>query len=423
MSARQRLKNFLKSDRGNVLAMGAAALPMLLASAGFAVDTIQVAVMKRQLQRAADSGAIAGAYALTQAPAGVDSAATALNEKTYAETAAKRDVAKNKTPTLGGLPTVVTGPIPNFERAVRVDLVARPRLPFMAIFTKSNTTIAATATAALVENGRFCMLSLYDRADVPGITITGNAELDLGCGMATNARGATAISAGGSSEVRASPIMAPGGLPASSTYATGTELLPYSAEQKDPFAHLNVPSYDSTNCPALSVDKQNSPVTITAQAGTARCYSSIDVKGGTLNVSGEIVVKGNISFDSKAVVQGTNVTFFMTNPGGSYDSDANASLKLKSPTSGTYKDVLFYRDRNAPYAEFHFNGNVDSTFSGAIYFPTADIVINGNAGFNATCFQLVARRLTFSGSMSLKNTCTNPGDGSTFALQFVRLVR
>jgi hypothetical protein len=113
----------------------------------------------------------------------------------------------------------------------------------------------------------------------------------------------------------------------------------------------------------------------------------------------------------------------MTDPGGNFDSDANASLKLYAPTTGTYKNVLFYRDRNAPYAQFHLNGNVDSTFSGAIYFPTADIVINGNTGFNATCFQLVARRLTFSGSMEIKNTCTTPGDGSTFALQYVRLVR
>jgi hypothetical protein len=194
--------------------------------------------------------------------------------------------------------------------------------------------------------------------------------------------------------------------------------LPYSAEQKDPYASLNVPNYDGSNCPAISVDKGNSPYTL-----PGGCYASIDVKGGTLNVSGEIIVRGNISFDSKAVIQGTNVTFFMTNPGGTFDSDANASLKLKAPTTGTYKDILFYRDRNAPYAQFHFNGNVDSTFSGALYFPTADIVINGNTGFNATCFQLVARRLTFSGSMEIKNTCTTPGDGGTFALQHVRLVR
>ncbi len=45
MRARQRLKEFLRSERGNVLAMGAAAMPMLLASAGFAVDTIQFSVM------------------------------------------------------------------------------------------------------------------------------------------------------------------------------------------------------------------------------------------------------------------------------------------------------------------------------------------------------------------------------------------
>src|SRR3546814_14759508 len=63
------LNRLHRSERGNVLIVGAASMPLLIGSAALAVDTIQLSLWKRQLQRAADSGAIAGAYAVGQ---GVD---------------------------------------------------------------------------------------------------------------------------------------------------------------------------------------------------------------------------------------------------------------------------------------------------------------------------------------------------------------
>jgi len=421
MRAMQRLKAFFKSERGNVLAMGAAAMPLLLASAGYAVDTFQIAVMNRQMQRAVDSAAIAGAYAMAQ---GSDTA----SEQTYASGAATREIDRklNKTPALVGTPVIVTGASIGFDRTVRVNLTATQRLPFMAIFTKAPTSITATATAALIGNGKFCLLSLYNDDDQPGIEIKGNATVNLGCGMATNARGPNAISAGGSSTVIASPVMAPGGLQPSSNYAAGTELQPYAAQQADPFADIDLPSFDQSNCPALSVQKNDPPKTV-----TGGCYSSIDIKG-TVTFTGEVVVfGGNVNFAAGAEVTGNGVTFFLTGPGGEagsfdagiFDTDGHPQLNLSAPTQGTYKDILFYRDRRATQASMKINGNAQSVLSGAFYFPTADVTVNGNAGFKAECFQMVVRRATFSGNERLNNTCNRPGGQPSFQLQFVRLVK
>src|SRR3954453_11469915 len=52
----------MRSRRGNVIAIAAACLPLFIGAAGLAVDTIQWTMWKRQLQRAADSAAIAGVY-------------------------------------------------------------------------------------------------------------------------------------------------------------------------------------------------------------------------------------------------------------------------------------------------------------------------------------------------------------------------
>ncbi len=56
------LKKLWRDRRGNALVIAGAALPLVVGSAGLATDTIEWAVMKRQLQRAADSGALAGVF-------------------------------------------------------------------------------------------------------------------------------------------------------------------------------------------------------------------------------------------------------------------------------------------------------------------------------------------------------------------------
>src|SRR5512146_2701089 len=64
------LKRLWRDRRGNTLAIAGAALPLVLGSAGLASDTIEWTLWKRQLQRAADSAALAGVYDRVQATAG-----------------------------------------------------------------------------------------------------------------------------------------------------------------------------------------------------------------------------------------------------------------------------------------------------------------------------------------------------------------
>ncbi len=56
------IKELWTDRRGNALLIFAGALPLVIGSAGLASDTIQWALWKRQLQRAADSAALAGVY-------------------------------------------------------------------------------------------------------------------------------------------------------------------------------------------------------------------------------------------------------------------------------------------------------------------------------------------------------------------------
>ena len=59
-------RHLLRDDRGNALALTAFAFPLLIGSAGLAVDTIQWTYSKRDLQGAVDAAAMAGVYGLIQ---------------------------------------------------------------------------------------------------------------------------------------------------------------------------------------------------------------------------------------------------------------------------------------------------------------------------------------------------------------------
>jgi Flp pilus assembly protein TadG len=400
------LKRLRESERGNALAIGAATLPLLLGSAAFTVDTIHFSLMKRQLQRAADSGALAGAYAVSQ---GADESIAVHN-----------DLDENSFPALSEPENIFSGPSLGFEQTVRVRLTASRSMPFMSIFTNGPSTITGEATAALIQDGTFCVLSLYDGLD-PGIDVGGNAELNLGCGMATNSRGEDAVTATGSSSVSATPIMAAGGLDGDDNNFTGDSTLqPYSAQQTDPFADVPNPPAQS-GCTAVS----NGPSDPTLEL-TPGCYSSMDLKGTVTMAPGTYYVYGgDIEFGSQANVTGTGVTFVMTGPDGAAGDlkwNGQATLNLSAPTSGTYETLLFYRDRRASNIEIKINGGASATLRGAFYFPTSDIEFTGNAGMNVTCLQMVGQILRFRGTAEINNSCPASANMPGFQATYVRLV-
>jgi Flp pilus assembly protein TadG len=400
------LKRLRESERGNALAIGAATLPLLLGSAAFTVDTIHFSLMKRQLQRAADSSALAGAYALSQ--------------EADESVAVHNDLDENSFPTLSEAEDIFSGPSLGFEQTVRVRLTASRSMPFMSLFTNGPTTITAEATAALIEDGTFCVLSLYDGTET-GIDVGGNAELNLGCGMASNSRGEQAVTATGSSSVSATPIMAAGGLDGEGNNFTGdTTLQPHSAQQTDPFADVSDPPAQTCT---EGVDQQPEDPTLELTPG---CYTSLAIKGTANLAPGTYYINGgDVDFGAQANITGSGVTFVMTGPDGAAGDlkwNGQATLNLSAPTSGEYRGLLFYRDRRASNIEIKINGGASATLRGAFYFPTSNIEFTGNAGMNVTCLQMVGQILRFRGTAVINNSCPASANIPGFQATYVRLV-
>lgn len=405
-------KRLFRDRGGNTLIVAAASFPLLLGSAGMAIDTVQLVLKKRELQRTADSAALAGAYALDQdkpVEAAVDYTLT-LNKFSPSDSR----IVENA-PTKGAYA--------GDNQAVRVVLSSQQTMPFMSLFMGHSSLVEAEATAAIVYDGEFCVLALEDQ-NATGVSFQGNATVNLGCGIASNSTSNAAISASGSSSVTASPITARGGVPQSGHYLGDTVYRPHSPLQRDPYEQIPTPS----------PSKCSGSINIGPKAKTSidpGCYKSMDIKGTVTFSPGTYYIDGGIlNIGAQANVTGQGVTIVLTsttpsNPNSFATMDINggATLNLSAPTSGSYEGVLFYRDRRAPVGTtIRINGNASSSLEGSIYFPTTDIDFKGTAGMETKCVQFIGRRVSFSGNSTILNQCP-PGAGPQgFKGTMVRLV-
>lgn len=431
------LARLWRDRRGNTLAIAGAALPLVLGSAGLASDTIQWTLWKRQLQRGADSAAMAGVYAISQ-----DRAVGTCSDiagSTYANPVAydlKKNLRVGITPTCGVTNPPSVGGYTADVHAVRVSLAVQKKLSFSGLFMSSPPTITATATATIVPSGKYCVVSLEDQATT-GINASGSTSLNLGCGMITNSTSMSAAVATGSAAVTASPIAAVGGIPASNNWGSGTILQPFTLAQEDPFANLPIPPYRPSDCknfpnnnPHDSLDLSSHP---DHQSDDIVCYKT------DMFVQGDIVLGSAVYVLDSANLRMTNndaslkcngCTIILTsqnaasNPGSIGGVTINGGeLDLIAPSTGTYAGVMIYQDRRATLNNnVTINGNNQSYMEGAFYFPRADLNFQGTAGMNTNCLQIVSRRVNFTGNSDISNVCPTGSGAKSFAGKKIRLV-
>src|SRR5690349_17150731 len=124
MRGLETLKRLVRCKRGNTLMIVAASAPLLIGASAIGLDTIQVTLAKRNLQRSADTAAMAGAFAVLQNGA--------------AAPAVVRDLTHNNKIALAAAPTVENAPAAGAYagnlRAVRVVLRAERPVPFISFF-------------------------------------------------------------------------------------------------------------------------------------------------------------------------------------------------------------------------------------------------------------------------------------------------
>lgn len=424
---RKLIRKLWNDDRGNTLIIAGMALPLLVGSAGLATDTIHWTLWKRELQRAADSAAIAGVYERL-----------ASDETDGVPDVVDHDLVLNHhTGEIGGVALALEATYPKVTfpadsgqmvDQVKVELAVKKVLPFSSLFMSDAPVIHAEATAASVPGSdEFCVVSLEDDPTKSGILISGNAGIEMDCSFMSNSPSSNAAYSKGSSKVKAKSVAAVGGIQESTNWEVDS-YDPYSPKIDDPFANVTPKSSDM-KCAGKWKTQGNKTTweqdvldentdfneAKDADGNKANCFSSMSVgPSGTLNIPddyGPIYINGGNAF-----IQGdlncTGCTIVLTNKDpasttiGDFKVNADAQINISAPTTGDFKGIAIYQDRRAPEGASYvnkINGNSSSVVTGALYFPNQEVQYNGTGNTSASCTLFVAKNINFTGNSETAN--------------------
>ncbi|HET6940600.1 MAG TPA: pilus assembly protein TadG-related protein [Sphingomicrobium sp.] len=403
--AKATLKELLDDESGNVLALAAVGLPIILGCAALAVDTVQWVFAKRELQATADAAAIAGVYGLIQKgdmETAVD-ASIASNQKLDP----RRSVSANQSP----------APYDKDPFAVRVRIVAPAAMTFTSLFLKHPPSLSVEATATLVENGDYCAFAL-DTDEETGLRIEPSANVEMDCGMATNASATKAISAEGSAKIKADIIVAFGGIDAEGI--TGSRVRSYGVKQKDPLANREPPLVPNSGCPNVTVNSDAASTNRGPVVLPAGCYGNMLLDGPVTLADGAYILnRGNLVIGPAAEVRCKACTIFLTSEQAATDPwsigkvqiDSAAKVKLAAPTQGPNAGLLIFQDRRSAGAhdeiENVIGGNSFSELKGLIYIPSETLRIDANNTPDIQCARFIGRRLIIQGRVMIAKGCSD----------------
>jgi Flp pilus assembly protein TadG len=447
------LSKLRRDKRGNVLILMGAAMPLLVASAGLATDTIQWALWKRQIQRAADSAAIAGVYERMRASGGTSGVPDAVTKDLEYNQQTGMDL-HNSIPTTCSTGTTTALGCPadvgtDRRHQVQVTLEVQKPLTFSAMFMSGAPVIRATSTAASVPGGdEYCVIGLDRRADKTAITIGGSTTVNMGnCSAMSNSShpsaAATNVGESANGIFVAKSLAAVGGVAYSRRW-TVESYDPGTPAVQDPYGpdsgrELTIPSTcTGTTTIANGADRRTTDAPVNGVRKTICVTGGISVNGNNTTQLGSatyVLNGGDLSMSSaNSAITCNGCTIILTHPTTPASVGniqiTGGTLSLIPPTTGPYRGIAIYQDRratdnNSNSPQNRINGNASSNVQGVVYTPGRSLSMLGGGSLTApVCLQVIGKRVTFTGNsyIKLSSLCGGYGMDPIAAGRLVRLV-
>jgi len=394
------LRRFIRSRSGNIAIISALAMPAMVGFCGLAAEQAFWFYRNRDLQGAADIAAYGGVVVLRSG--GSTSAVTA---------AATADAVSNGWRQAGGTIVVQTPPTSGAYQnnlSVAVTLSEQEQRYFSRIyFGNTPMAVSAHATGTYASAGPACFLGL-DKTLAGTVDFWGNATADFtACNVISNSLSGTGFKVGGSASVTVPCVQSAGG----SSVTTGlhltqcTSVTNNATPTPDPYSGLPAPTWSGgcSNAPNGATDLgTDGQVTCFNGASMTNIHSSV-VFHGTIVVNG-----GSLTTNASGNISGAGVTIFLTN-GATMHFNGGSHLDLTAPTTGTYKGIAIFGDRNGVFATNILNGDNSSSVTGAVYFPSQEVDFLGNFSGHNGCFQLVADVIYYTGNGIFDTNCAGTG--------------
>jgi len=401
---------------GGAAVMLALALSSVLGLAGLGTEVAAWYTTKQTMQGAADAAAYTAVTALGK---GATLAQLTTEAKSVAGNYNFINGTAGVTVTVNSPP--VSGSYAGKSTAVEV-IVSQPQTPMISgILMSSGPTITARSVGAAVTTGSGCVAAL-DKGDVVDVTDSGSTVLNLNsCSLYINSSDSAALTMTGGAIIDAGAAYITGGVSTSGGAALETTKGTYTGTPpiNDPYAYNNIPSY--SGCAQNNYSNNSStPVTINATGTTPYVFcNGLNLTSHaslTLGPGVYVIDRGSFSMGGQSTLTATGgATIVLTSSTSSGYATASitggASVSVTAPTTGATAGLAFFQDRNAPTgSDNKFTGGDTQNIVGAIYFPNQNVTYAGGAATGgATCTQLIAYTLKFSGNSTFNSNCGAAG--------------
>jgi Putative Flp pilus-assembly TadE/G-like len=415
------MRNFkvklIGSEKGQVLVFATLLLPVLIVFIGLAVDGGLLWELKRRMQTAADSGAVAGAIAKRS---GGD--ITAITNAGRADAATNRfqHGVASVTVTVNTPPT--SGPYAGNGGYVEAIVSQVAQTHFVRLFSLitggsyGTATVRARAVAGL--EGQDCIYAMNPTIN-GGLTLNGTPSLNAPeCGAYVGSNSFDAMHLEGQASLNLASINIVGQYTCQGQSCNNINPEPNTGvtQRPDPLAGLPVPTPVGPCIPSPASDG-GSAVTLSP----GRYCDGIKLEGipaatfqpGTYYIEDNDGDGTGFRITGTPVVTGTEVFFYIA--AGQLKIAGGANVNLSAPTSGPFKGILFFQNRTST-TEVILTGGTQLNLNGAIYALGAKISYSGGSCSTSTPKTLiVADRIQFVGTSCI----TRPDDLPPSAGQLV----
>jgi Putative Flp pilus-assembly TadE/G-like len=404
------LQSFLGDQSGSYVLVVALMMPVLVGTAGLGTEAVWWLYKHKDMQSAADSGAVSAATAGSNLAVQANSVTASYG---YANGINNATVTVNQPPSSGNYTST--------PQAIEVIVSqSQPRL-LSSLFGSGPVVITARAVA-VPNSGTGCVLGLDPTAS-SAVSVSGSNNLNLiNCNLYSDSNAAPSLNISGSAKVSANQVGVVGTVSGASNITATNGIKTGMRAVTDPYA--NVTPTMPTHCDFNN--KIQVKGTTTLSPGVYCGDISVDA-GATVTLSPGIYYfsGANLSVAGNATITGSGVTLIFTGSGNNWGSatiGSNANVTLTAPTSGVTQGIVMYGDRNMPVGTaFSLEGGGTQNFGGAIDLPKAALKFSGGNGTTTSCTLIIADTITFTGTSNVQVNCAALGT-SAIGVQTAQLV-
>ena len=381
--------------RGIVIPMMAATVVVLCGATGLALDAGRLFLQQRRMQAAADAGALSGAHELWR---GKTELATQIRPEVVRGTQLNGFDDANSTITVNRPP--VSGPQAGNMRFLEVILEQNVPTTFTRVLGTQGAQVRVRSVAGLVPAVDLCVLALHPSAP-DALFIHGNPVLNMSCGAMSNSSSPSGLRVSGNGFVSATFLGVSGGYQKDGgSGSVSPNPVTNVPPALDPLWWVQAPSY--AGWPNGFYD---------SGAKVYRCPGGRCVWPNRINIAGPPgaktfeagthVLLGGMRIGASNTITGSEVFFYNTGT-QNIDISAAADVTLTAPTTGPYKGILFYTDRNAPYLANELAwGGANFQFRGALYFPSQHVATAGTPVGSTPWGMIIGRTVEMAGNSSM----------------------